>query len=278
MFDKSTSSANEKLAPPSSASGHILRNQMTGSISAPPAMEVVSGALISSSLLDLSGKLPLSELAPSRAEELLETHLSQNSFGLALKRTLDVVGSGLGILAISPIMLAIALLIKLSSKGPVFFAQERVGKKGETFRMFKFRSMRVDAEAQKEFLIQRNEAEGPVFKIKNDPRVTGIGKWIRKYSLDELPQLWNVFNGDMSLVGPRPPLPVEVTKYTNWERLRLTIKPGLTCIWQVSGRSKIGFAQWVMMDIEYIRNWSFVLDVKILLKTLPAVVKGDGAW
>jgi exopolysaccharide biosynthesis polyprenyl glycosylphosphotransferase len=242
-------------------------------------LEPVRTPLIPVSLIPESDqRVRLGELAPGTAHQVLLNHLNNNRFGLFLKRSLDVFGAGLGLLAISPILMVLGLIIKITSRGPIFFAQERVGQNGQIFKMYKLRSMRTDAEAQKAFLMAKNEADGPVFKIKNDPRITPIGRWIRKYSLDELPQLWNVFSGDMSLVGPRPPIPTEVAKYTAWEKLRLTIKPGLTCIWQVSGRSKIGFQQWVMMDVEYIRSWSLMLDIKILSRTLPAVLKGDGAW
>ena len=215
---------------------------------------------------------------PNEARAVLIKHLSRKSLQLLAKRLVDILGSGLGMLLLLPLFAIVALAVKLTSKGPIFFAQARVGKDGRLFKMYKFRSMRADAEAHKALLQAKNEASGPVFKIENDPRMTKVGSFLRKFSLDELPQFWNVFTGDMSVVGPRPPIPTEVAQYTEWERLRLSVKPGLTCIWQVSGRSKIAFPQWVAMDIEYIRSWSLILDLKILLRTFSAVLRGDGAW
>mgnify|MGYP002399199612 CR=1 FL=1 len=193
------------------------------------------------------------------------------------KELLDVAASGIGLLVISPLMLAIAIAIKATSKGPVFFAQERVGLNGRIFKMYKFRSMVVNAEELKAALADHNEMSGPVFKIKNDPRVTPVGRFLRKTSLDELPQLWNVFRQDMSLVGPRPPLPKEVNLYDPRHRKRLTVKPGITCIWQISGRNDVDFEQWMDMDAEYVDRWSFKLDMEILLKTVPVVLLRKGA-
>ena len=174
-------------------------------------------------------------------------------------------------------MLSLALLIKLTSKGPVFFKQERCGLNGRKFTMFKFRTMVEDADQMKDLLAEKNEMDGPVFKITNDPRLTKVGKFLRKFSLDELPQLFNVLRGDMSLVGPRPPLPKEVSQYDPWQRRKLSMKPGLTCLWQINGRNNINFERWMKMDLEYIDNWSLWLDTKILLKTVPAVILGTGA-
>jgi exopolysaccharide biosynthesis polyprenyl glycosylphosphotransferase len=195
------------------------------------------------------------------------------------KRGLDIIGSGAALLALSPVFATIALLIKLEDRGPVLFRQVRVGRHGREFRMLKFRSMRVDAEARLKELLAKNQHSGGVtFKIKDDPRVTRIGKWIRKYSLDELPQFWNVFRGDMSLVGPRPPVPREVALYTLADRRRLAVKPGITCIWQISGRAEIDFPGQVKLDVRYIESRSFWEDIKILLKTVPAVLTGSGAY
>jgi exopolysaccharide biosynthesis polyprenyl glycosylphosphotransferase len=195
------------------------------------------------------------------------------------KRTLDIVGSGCALLALSPIFAAIALLIKLEDRGPVLFRQVRVGRHGREFRMLKFRSMRVDAEARLRELLAKNQHSGGVtFKIKDDPRVTRIGKWLRKFSLDELPQFWNVFRGDMSLVGPRPPVPREVALYTLADRRRLAVKPGITCIWQISGRAEIDFPGQVQLDVRYIESRSLWQDIKILFKTVPAVLTGSGAY
>lgn len=201
----------------------------------------------------------------------------EQSFRLIFKRIFDYVfGWGLFLLTL-PLMLFIAWLIQRESPGPAVFVQTRVGINGRKFRFYKFRSMYQDAEQRREQLRQKNEMQGPVFKMENDPRVTPIGKFIRKYSLDELPQLWNVMKGDMSIVGPRPPIPTEVELYSGWHRRRLSMRPGLTCIWQVSGRNAItDFKDWVRLDLEYIDNWSLALDFKILLKTIPAVFKGTG--
>ena len=178
----------------------------------------------------------------------------------------------------SPLMLLVAFGIKTTSKGPVLFKQTRCGLKGRKFTLYKFRSMVVDAEARKEMLMANNEMDGPAFKMRDDPRITRIGRIIRRTSVDELPQLFNVLKGDMSIVGPRPPLLSEVEGYKIWQRRRLSLKPGITCLWQVSGRNKISFEQWMKLDLEYIDNWSLLLDVKILFKTLFVVLVGYGAY
>jgi len=197
---------------------------------------------------------------------------------LAVKRALDIVVSTVLLLVLAPVLfLPVAILIKLESKGPVFFAQERVGQNGRRFRMLKFRSMVQNAEELKARLAAQNEADGPVFKMREDPRITRIGKYLRKYSLDEFPQLINVFLGQMSLVGPRPPIFSEVVQYSWDQRRRLSVKPGMTGLWQVSGRSDVGFSEWVELDLAYIDNWSLWEDFVILLKTFRAVVEGRGA-
>jgi len=197
----------------------------------------------------------------------------------ALKRIMDVVLSGLGIFVLSPFLLFIALLIKLTSPGPILFAQPRMGLHGRVFTLYKFRSMYRDAEERLAELQSMNEADGPVFKIRNDPRITSVGKLMRKLSIDELPQLLNVFAGDMSLVGPRPPLPSEVSRYETWHRRRLSVRPGLTCLWQISGRSDaIDFHEWMRLDLKYLDNWSIWLDIRIILRTIPAVFLGKGAY
>lgn len=198
---------------------------------------------------------------------------------LAAKRVLDIIGSGCALLALAPFFAVVALLIKLESRGPVFFPQVRVGRHGREFRMFKFRSMRTDAEARlKELLAKNQHSHGVTFKIKDDPRVTRIGKWLRKFSIDEFPQFYNVLRGDMSLVGPRPPVPREVALYSLGDRRRLAVKPGLTCIWQISGRSEIDFNGQVRLDVQYIESRSLREDLKILWKTIPAVLCGTGAY
>jgi lipopolysaccharide/colanic/teichoic acid biosynthesis glycosyltransferase len=205
---------------------------------------------------------------------------SSQPFGRRLiKRSIDLLGSIVLLIALSPLMLVIALLIKATDGGPVIFWQDRVGKWGHVFRFPKFRSMIENAEALQESLERFNEhGEGSItFKIKNDPRLTWIGRIIRRGSIDELPQLWNVLKGEMSLVGPRPPLPREVAQYSLNDRRRLDVLPGLTCIWQVQGRSSIPFAEQVELDVDYIESQSTAEDVKLLAKTLPAVIKGKGA-
>jgi exopolysaccharide biosynthesis polyprenyl glycosylphosphotransferase len=194
------------------------------------------------------------------------------------KRLCDLVLSGIGLVLISPIYFGVALAIKLSSKGTVHFRQERVGLNGRTFNLYKFRTMHQDAEAQLKSLLAHNEMSGPAFKMENDPRIRPVGKFLRKYSLDELPQLWNVFCGDMSLVGPRPPLVTEVKQYDDWHKRRLSMRPGITCLWQVSGRNKItSFDEWARLDLKYIDEWSLSLDFKILMRTVPAVLSASGA-
>ena len=197
----------------------------------------------------------------------------------ALKRLIDIFGSAIGMILLSPVFLAIAIAVKLSSPGPVIFSQVRVGRYGRHFKFYKFRSMRQDAEALKESLKEQNESkDGVIFKMKDDPRITRVGRFIRRASLDELPQLWNVFIGDMSLVGPRPPVPSEVREYTLEDRTRLDVIPGITCIWQVKGRSDIPFNEQVRLDKEYILAPGVWKDVKILLQTIPAILSGKGAY
>jgi exopolysaccharide biosynthesis polyprenyl glycosylphosphotransferase len=195
----------------------------------------------------------------------------------AIKRLFDISSSAAALVVLSPLLLTVAALIKLTSRGPIFFTQKRVGLHGKPFDMLKFRSMVVNAEELKARLEALNEQTGPVFKMKNDPRITPIGRFIRKYSIDELPQLLNVLRGEMSVVGPRPPLPREVEKYAAWQRRRLSVRPGLTCIWQVSGRNQISFEEWMYLDMQYIDNWTLLTDVSLILKTVPVVVTGRGA-
>ena len=190
------------------------------------------------------------------------------------KRAIDIIGAGSGLLLLSPVIVIVACAIKFTSKGPIFFSQKRVGKNGELFDMYKFRSMVVNAEELKEKLAHQNEMSGPMFKMKDDPRVTKVGKFIRKTSLDELPQLWNVLKGDMSLVGPRPSLPKEVKQFEKWMFRRLTVKPGLTCYWQVSGRNNIDFEDWMKLDISYVDDRNLWIDIKLIFKTV-GVLFGD---
>jgi len=195
---------------------------------------------------------------------------------LLLKRLIDVVLAAGSLALVAPVMAVVAVLVKLTSPGPVLFRQERCGLNGRRFVLYKFRSMVADAEARKAGLAALNERE-LVFKIKNDPRLTGVGRWLRKFSIDEWPQLWNVLRGDMSLVGPRPAVPEEVEQYKRWQRRRLRMRPGLTCLWVVEGRDAVGFERWMELDMEYIDNWSLALDWKIMLRTIPQVVIGKGA-
>jgi exopolysaccharide biosynthesis polyprenyl glycosylphosphotransferase len=196
---------------------------------------------------------------------------------MVMKRLFDVAASAVALWLLSPIILVAALLIKLTSPGPIFFKQERVGMHGRTFFMLKFRSMVQNAEELKMKLLAANEQNGPVFKIQKDPRITPVGRFIRKFSIDELPQLINVLRGEMSIVGPRPPLPSEVAQYEPWQRRRLSVRPGLTCLWQVSGRNKIGFQDWMYLDMQYIDHWSLGQDFNLILKTVPVVLTGKGA-
>lgn len=197
---------------------------------------------------------------------------------LFLKRTIDILGSGIGLIILSPIFILVALAIKIEDpKGKVFFVQERCGKSNKLFKMYKFRSMISNAEELLEELICENEMDGPVFKIKEDPRITRVGRFIRKTSIDELPQLFNILMGDMSIVGPRPAIPHEVAEYDEYQRQRLLVKPGLTCIWQVSGRNSIGFDEWVDMDLEYIEKRNLWMDIKLIFKTVGVLFGDDNA-
>ncbi len=206
-------------------------------------------------------------LLPYRAEPVAQS----------LKRLTDLVIAGAALLVLGVPMLVIAALVKLTSDGPVLFVQRRAGLNGRVFPCLKFRTMVVNAEELKRQLTHLNEMSGPVFKMKNDPRVTPLGRYLRKYSLDELPQLLNVLAGHMSVVGPRPPLPSEVERYEPWQRRRLSVRPGLTCLWQISGRNNVDFDYWMSMDLKYIDEWSYLKDWSIILRTVPAVVTGRGA-
>ena len=198
---------------------------------------------------------------------------------LIFKRFMDIVMTVVCVILGSPVFLLTAILVKVTSPGPIIFSQVRVGKYGRHFKFYKFRSMYIDAEARKAELLKHNESgDGVIFKMKHDPRITPVGRFIRKFSIDELPQLFNVLLGDMSLVGPRPPLPQEVKSYTIEERKRLNITPGITCIWQVSGRSELPFSKQIALDKEYISSRGVWKDFLILLKTIPAILTGKGAW
>jgi lipopolysaccharide/colanic/teichoic acid biosynthesis glycosyltransferase len=196
-----------------------------------------------------------------------------------LKRGADIVLSLGALIVLSPLLLLLAVLVKATSPGPVFYEWRVLGRHARPFRGYKFRTMVCNADALKDSIMAHNEMSGPAFKMRNDPRVTPVGRWLRKYSLDELPQLWSVLRGDMSLVGPRPPGPHEFVHFAPWQRGKLAVTPGITCIWQVSGRSEIrDFDEWMRLDLQYIQDWSLWLDLKILLRTLPAVLRGHGAY
>jgi exopolysaccharide biosynthesis polyprenyl glycosylphosphotransferase len=214
----------------------------------------------------------------ARTFVLLKSKTNGRTAYLFFKRLSDIILSILGIIVLSPLLLLTVLAIKLDSKGPAIYSQPRAGKNGKVFKMYKFRSMCENADEKLEDLQKLNEKDGPVFKISNDPRNTRVGRIIRKRSIDELPQLVNIIKGDMSIVGPRPPLLNEVEQYTPHEMQRLTVKPGLTCYWQISGRSNLSFADWVRLDLKYISECSLWTDFKIILKTVPAVLSGRGAY
>ena len=234
----------------------------------------------------LSDLFNLKSIRP-RAEDFEDSHLISHYSGveegwpMVIKRTLDFLLSLLLLIALAPVLLATAILIKLTSPGPVFFVQKRVGLNKRIFTIFKFRTMGVNAEQKLHELEHLNEVSGPVFKIKNDPRLTPIGRFLRKTSIDELPQLFNVLSGDMSLVGPRPLQMRDYELFTDagedWQRCRFSVRPGVTCLWQVNGRSSLPFHQWMELDLQYVRNWSLWLDLQILARTIPAVLRGSGA-
>jgi len=205
------------------------------------------------------------------------TRTPTDELSLAVKRAFDVVVSATALVLLAPLLLGVAVAIRLDSPGPVFFRQRRVGLHGRLFDILKFRSMRLDAEAMQAALRVRNEMSGPVFKMADDPRVTRVGRFIRRTSIDELPQFWNVLVGQMSVVGPRPPIPSEVAQYRRWHRRRLSVRPGITCVWQISGRNDIDFEHWMELDLEYIDHWSLAYDLRIFLKTIPAVLGARGA-
>lgn len=213
------------------------------------------------------GEIPMLTFSTTPEEETL----------LFVKRVFDFALALVMLVALLPLFLILVLLIQLTSRGPVLYRQTRCGLGGRKFTLYKFRSMRADADLHREELEALNESDGPVFKIKDDPRCTPIGRWMRKFSLDELPQLFNIFKGEMSFVGPRPPLPEEVEKYEPWQRRRLRMQPGLTCLWALEGRNQLSFRRWMELDLQYIDTWSPTLDLKIFLKTIPVVLLGRGA-
>lgn len=216
----------------------------------------------------------MQQLGVNKGEAVFRERTKPGGEYYFFKRTLDILCSLTGLIILTPIFLLVGILIKFESKGPVFFSQERIGKDKNPFKMYKFRSMVNNAEDLKAKLCHKNEMSGPMFKMKEDPRITKVGKFIRKTSIDELPQLLNVLKGEMSLVGPRPSLPKEVVKFDDWMMTRLEVKPGLTCYWQVSGRNDIDFEDWMKLDVKYVREQSTLLDIKLILKTF-FVLFGD---
>lgn len=228
----------------------------------------------SATVIDLRTAQPIIEVGRLTGGNLV----AASRLRLAIKRMIDVVGSAAALVLLAPLLLAVAVAIKVTSRGPVFFTQARVGRSGEVFNFVKFRSMRTNAAYEKPQLRELNEKDGPIFKIRNDPRITSVGRWIRKLSIDELPQLAHVLSGKMSLVGPRPHLPEEVAAYDARAYRRLSVKPGITCIWQVSGRADLDFDTWIDLDLEYIDQWSLGLDLALLVRTVPAVLGGKGAY
>lgn len=227
---------------------------------------------------DLFGASEVHEQPADWTDSVLSLSSTPHPELLAMKRVMDVVGAAVLLILLAPVMIVVAFAIVITSPGPVLFAQDRYGYMKRLFRMYKFRTMVVDAEQLQVELEDRNEVSGPVFKIRNDPRITPIGRFLRRTSLDELPQLWSVLTGEMSLVGPRP-LPMrDVGRFADpWLMRRFSMRPGLTCIWQVSGRSSIGFEKWIELDLEYIDTWSLAGDIRLLLRTIPAVLRGSGA-
>ncbi|UIR30974.1 sugar transferase [Priestia flexa] len=221
----------------------------------------------------------MGQIAEQKNNTKSQIYINENISYLISKRAIDIIGALLGLIVLSVVFLVVAIAIKLEDpKGPVFFGQTRVGKNEKDFKMYKFRSMITDAESRLQDLLKHNETTGAMFKMKNDPRVTKIGRFIRKTSIDELPQLWNVLKGDMSLVGPRPPLPREVAEYTTYDKQRLLIQPGCTGLWQVSGRSNIGFREMVHLDIKYAEQRNFIYDMKIILKTVSLLFGSKNAY
>ncbi len=239
----------------------------TEGIKATIAVDLFDMKLARSHLTELDG-IPLVTFETTIAEE----------WQLFTKRAIDLIVSTSALIALSPIFILTAILIKITSPGPIMYRQERVGLNGRKFLIYKFRTMYKGAHKRLSEIAALNEMEGPIFKIKNDPRITPVGRVLRKFSIDELPQFFNVFMGYMSLVGPRPPLPNEVRQYEPWQRRRLSMRPGLTCLWQVSGRNKVDFNEWMELDLKYLDNWSIGLDFKILIKTIPVVLFGVGAY
>jgi len=232
---------------------------------------------VAPALLDVAG--PRTTIRPVAGLPLLHMDHPEFSGGLQIvKAAFDKLAATAALIAAAPLLVLLALVIRLDDGGPALFRQTRVGKDGRNFSVFKFRTMVADAESRKSELVDRNQQQGPLFKIRNDPRITRVGSWLRRWSLDELPQLLNVLTGEMSLVGPRPALPEEAAMYGDHVRRRLAVKPGMTGLWQVNGRADLSWDESVRLDLRYVENWSFMLDLQILWKTCAAVVRGSGAY
>ena len=216
--------------------------------------------------------------APALSHALPANSAPESMYTQVGKRALDLLGASIALVFFAPVIALAALAVKIDSRGAALYKSKRLGRNGREFTFYKLRSMHVGAEAERARLMHLNEVDGPVFKLRRDPRVTRVGQWLRSTSIDELPQIINVLKGDMSLVGPRPPLPEEADKYEAWQRRRLDVKPGITCLWQISGRSRLGFEEWMRLDLEYIRRQSLATDLRILLRTIPAVLSREGAY
>jgi len=255
--------------PPTSANGHVNGSATALHSGAGSSIAVSSAALRSAGG---PGAAAGALYAPAAAEPREAFYLARG------KRWLDLAGALIGLVVSAPILLIAAAAIKLESHGPVLYRSKRIGRGGRPFTFLKLRSMVDGADSHRHYLSHLNETDGPVFKMSRDPRVTRVGRFLRSTSIDELPQLWNVLCGDMSLVGPRPPLTEEVAQYEPWQLRRLKVRPGITCLWQISGRSRIGFQEWMRLDLEYIRQQSLALDVRILIRTIPAVLSREGAY
>jgi exopolysaccharide biosynthesis polyprenyl glycosylphosphotransferase len=290
--DSPLHSGKEKLLGPLSEVEQILSTQEVDEVfMALPLRsyyEIIARIVVLSEQLGLMVRMPaqLFELQLAKSDInylddfafLTLSPIQENPFGLAIKRVIDLVGSAVALIVLLPVFAVIVVAVKLDSRGPVFFVQERVGFNRKRFRTIKYRTMVTDAEEKLKYLEDKNEVRGAAFKMRNDPRVTRVGRILRKLSLDELPQFFNILKGDMSLVGPRP-LPIrDVERFDEqWQKRRFSVKPGLTCLWQVNGRHEISFEHWMELDLQYIDNWSLKLDFEIMMKTIPAVLRGSGA-
>lgn len=236
--------------------------------------EGIEAWLLSDFLRTSIAEVSLDELAGEPM--LLFSTTAKSAWALMMKRLLDIILSAAAIVLLSPLWLAFVIVIRVTSPGAAFFSQRRSTLRGREFNMLKFRTMVLNAEDIRQKLDEHNEVSGPVFKMKDDPRVTPFGRWLRRYSMDEIPQLWNVLKGDMSIVGPRPPIPAEVAQYENWQRRRLSMRSGCTCLWQIGGRNKLSFEDWMRLDLKYIDTWSLGLDCQIMFKTISTIFRGTG--